>query len=68
MPQMIYKLQWKLNTASSGPSLGFASLLREPEVRLPSVLGSQQESLEFTWHLSSQEGKKEPSTTSQTHA
>ena len=36
MPQMIYKLQWKLNTASSGPSLGFASLLREPEVRLPS--------------------------------
>ena len=36
MPQMIYKLQWKLNTASSGPSLGFASLLREPEVLLPS--------------------------------
>ena len=36
MPQMIYKLHCKLNTASSGPSLRFASVLREPEVRLPS--------------------------------
>lgn len=37
MPQMIYKLWCKFNTASSGPSLGLASLPGGPEFWLPSA-------------------------------